>query len=255
MECRTDPSVADTDGDGLNDGGETGCIFATNAIPWLVFDAGEDLTTEISTNYRRCASRALPVPLRIQGEAVTNLTLSANGLVFLDRVGYANPGDSASSANFSYSLDVNALVLAPYLQYAYIRSDIAGRQTSIKYGTATHDGEGYLLVEYTNSFYDTSSYQTNAISFQIAIPTNTPDRAYVRYADVAGRYMDGRYASIGMQTFGGRWRHSWCHHSRGRVSGGLALEFLFGANSDPLNADTDGDGLSDRQEVAIGSSP
>ena len=255
MECGTDPSVADTDGDGLNDGGETGCIFATNAIPWLVFDAGEHLTTEISTNYRRCASRALPVPLRIQGEAVTNLTLSANGLVFLDRVGYANPGDSASSADFSYSLDVNALVLAPYLQYAYIRSDIAGRQTSIKYGTATHDGEGYLLVEYLNSFYDTSSYQTNAISFQIAIPTNTPDRAYVRYADVAGRYMDGRYASIGMQTFGGRWRHSWCHHSQGRVSGGLALEFLFGANSDPLNADTDGDGLSDRQEVAIGSSP
>ncbi len=255
MECGTDPSAADTDGDGLRDGGETGCIFATNAIPWLVFDVYEDITAEISTNSRRCVSRALPVPLRIQGEAVTNLTLSANGLVFLDKAGYVNPGYSTSSSDFKYPISEDALVLAPYLQYAHIRSDVADRQTSIRYGTATHDGGGYLLVEYLNSFYDTSSSRTNSISFQIAIPTNAPDRAYARYADVAGRYMDGRYASIGMQTFGGRWLHSWCHRTAGKVRDDLALMFLFGANSDPLNADTDGDGLSDGQETAIGTSP
>lgn len=255
MEYATDPSAADTDGDLLCDGLETGSIFATNALPWLSFDASEDLTAEISTNSRRCASRALPVPLHVQGETVTNLTLSANGLLFLNKAGYANPGNSASSAGFTYSINDNALVLAPYLQYAYIRSDIADRQTSIKCGTATHDGVGYLLMEYLNSFYNTSSSKTNSISFQIAIPTNAPERAYARYADVTGQPMDGRYAVIGMQTFGGRWLHTWCRRSSGRVYDGLSLGFLFGANSDPLVADTDRDGLLDGEERAIGTNP
>ena len=255
FEYGTDPSGADTDGDGLRDGLETGSVFATNAVPWLSFDVSEDLTTEISTNYRRCVSRPTPVPLRIQGGIVTNLTISANGLVFLDRAGHANSGNSTSGSNFKYTIDEDAIVLAPYLQYAHVRSDVEGRCTSIKYGTATYGGVGYLLVEYLNSYYDTSTWQTNSISFQLAIPTNTSDRAYSRYSDVSGQYMDGRNASIGMQTFNGRWLHSWCYHSEGRVADGLALEFLFGANSDPLAADTDADGLSDGQEALIGTSP
>ena len=255
FEYGTDPSAADTDGDGLRDGMETGSVFATNAIPWLSFDVGEDLTTEIPTNSRRCVSRPTPVPLCIQGEVVTNLTISANGLVFLNRAGYANSGDSTSGSNFKYKIDGNALVIAPYLQYAYVRSDMEGRRTSIRYGTATYGGSGYLLVEWLNVHCDTSTRQTNSISFQLAIPTNVTDRAYARYSDVVGPYMDGRRASIGMQTFGGRWLHSWCYHSAGRVGDGLALEFLFGANSDPLVADTDGDGLTDGQEALIGTSP
>jgi len=253
-EYGTTPSVADTDEDGLCDGQETGSVFVTNAIPWLAFDMSEDLTTEISTSYCRCVSRAIPVPLRIQGETVTNMTISANGIVFLNKAGYANPGDNKSGSDFTYKINDNALVIAPYLQYAYIRSDMPGRQTSIKYGTATSDGVGYLLVEYLNSFYNTSTWQTNSISFQLAIPTNTPDRAYARCCDVTGQYMDGRYASIGMQTFGGRWLHSWCYHSSGRVSENLTLAFIFGTNSNPLAADTDDDGLFDGQEVSIGTS-
>lgn len=255
FEYGTSPSVPDTDGDALPDGIETGGVFATNAIPWLPFDECEDLTAVVSTNYNRCVSRPFPAPLRIQGECVTNVTISANGIVFFDRAGYANPGSSMTDASFAYGIDGNALVIAPYLQRAYIRSDVAGMRTSIRYGTATHDGEGYLLLEWLNSYYDTSSWQTNAISFQIAVPTNSPDRAYSRYRDVVGRYVDGRYASIGMQTFDARWLHSWCHRSEGRVGDGLALEFLFGVNTDPLVADTDGDGVDDGREVELGTSP
>lgn len=255
LEYGTDPSVADTDGDGLRDGLETGSVFATNAVPWLSFDISENLTAEISTSYRRCVSRPTPVPLRIQGEVVTNLTISANGLVFLDRAGHANSGNSTSGSNFRYMIDEDALVIAPYLQYAHVRSDVEGRCTSIRFGTATCGGVGYLLVEYLNSYYDTSAWQTNSISFQLAIPTNVSDRAYSRYSDMCGQHMDGRYASIGMQTFGGRRLHSWSYHSEGKVNDGLALEFLFGENSDPLVADTDGDGLPDGQETLTGTSP
>lgn len=255
LDLGTDPVVADTDGDGLCDGLETGSVFATNAIPWLAFDACEDVTAEIATSYCRCVSRPLPVPMRIQGETVTNLTISANGMVMLNRAGYANCGSSWSVSDFSGALDADALVIAPYLQYAHVRSDIEGRRTSMKYGTATNAGTGYVLVEWLNSYYDTSALQTNSISFQLAIPTNAPDRAYARYSDVTGQCMDGRYASIGMQSFDGRWMHSWCYRSNGMVSDGLALQFLFGTNTDPLASDTDEDGLLDGEEPSIGTSP
>ena len=254
-EYETNMSVPDTDNDGVVDGLETGSIFVTNAIPWLVFDEYEDVTTAITGNSWRCVSCPTPVPLHIQGEVITNLTISANGIVFLNKSGYANSGNTTSGSNFSRPIDGDSLVLAPYLHYAYIRSDVPGRQTTVKYGTATYNGEGFLLVEYLNSYYDTSLSQTNSISFQMAIPTNCPDRAYSRYLDVVGQYMDGRKASIGMQTFDGKWLHSWCYNSRGKVRDGLALEFLFGDNSNPLVADSDDDGLSDGQEVSIGTSP
>ena len=256
-ECAygTNPHNFDTDGDGLGDGLETGGICATNVVPWLVFDENEDLTEEIFTNYTRCVSRPLPMPVCIQGEAVTNLTISANGLVYLNKSGYENRGRFLSGADFSYVIDRNALVLAPYLHYACRRVDLAERPSSVRYGTATHAGVGYVLVEWLNSYDDTSTRQTNALSFQLAIPTNAPDRVYARYRDLTSERMDGRSASVGMQTMGGRWLHSWCKWEAGHIGEDLALEFLFGTNSDPLNADTDGDGLSDAEEVQRGTSP
>lgn len=251
FEYGTDPSASDTDGDTLLDGMETGSVFTTNAIPWLSFDAYEDLTTIIFTNRECCVKRPLPVPLRIQGEYVTNVTISANGVLFFDRAEYANPGNFITDANFRCEIYRNALVLAPYLQRAYARSDLVDIRTSIRYGTATHDGVGYLLLEYLNSCYDTLSWRTNAISFQLAMPTNSPDRAYSRYRDVMGQYMDGRCASIGMQTFDAKWLHAWCYRTEGRVEEGLALEFLFGANVDPFVVDTDEDGLTDMAEVGV----
>ena len=255
FEYGTNPSAPDTDGDALCDGMETGSVFATNAIPWLSFDEYEDVTTAISTNGQRFVNRPLPRPLRIQGELVTNIAIGASGILYLNRADGGIPNWMASSGDFRYAMEEDALVIAPYLQCACIRSDIPDMATCIRYGTSTYGGNGYLLVEYLNSYYDNSTWQTNSISFQLAIPTNTPDRAYARYSNVIGQCMDGRYASIGMQTFDGRWLHSWCRSSPGRVTDGLALEFLFGANSDPLVADTDEDGLSDGQEALIGSSP
>ena len=251
----TDPSSPDTDADELLDCDETGCIFVTNAVPWMAFDDNEDITLPLLSASRRCINWPTPVPLAMQGEMVTNMTISANGLLFFNRAGYENLGDSTSGESFMCEVDDDALVIAPYLEYSYFRSDIPGRETAVKVGTSTYNGEGYLLVEFDNVFQDTSTWWTNAISFQVAIPTNHPDCAYVRYKDMSGQYMTGDCASIGMQTFDGRWLHSYCYGEAGRVWENLCLEFLFGANTDPLVGDTDGDGLLDGQEVAIGIWP
>lgn len=251
----TNPSSPDTDSDGLSDCDETGCIFVTNAVPWMTFDECKDLTTDISTNSRRCVNWSFPVTLGIQGEIVTNMTIAANGIMYLNRAGYGGPNWVSSGSYFQSAIDGNAFVVAPYLDYLYIRNDIVGKETSIKVGTATHEGEGYVLMEYENIFGDTYTSRTNAISFQIAVPTNSPDRAYVRYRDVPRQCIEGLSIDIGMQTFDGRWLHSYCRNTAGKVWEDLCLEFLFGANSNPLVSDTDQDGLSDGQEVSIGTSP
>ncbi len=257
QECAygTHPNLADSEGDGLSDGNETGSVFENNALPWLSFTTVEALTGEITNVYRRCVSRPMPQALTIQGETVTNLTISANGLLFLNKSGYANGGNSLNSSRFDYTVDKNALVIAPYLINAYYRSDVPGKESSVKLGTAIHQNETYLLVEYANIHETSSRYYTNSISFQVAIPLASPDRAYVRYKDLTGNYMDGEESSIGMQTFDGVWMHSYCYCEKGKVREGLSLEFLFGFNTDPLVADTDGDGLNDGYEVSIGTAP
>ncbi len=251
----TDPFSFDTDSDGLPDGDETGCIFVTNALPWMTFDASEDITVPLLSANNRCVTWPTPVVLAMQGEIVSNMTISANGLLFFNRAEYVNEGDSRSGASFGNPICTNALVIAPCLESTYFRTNIPGRETTVKAGMATHDGEGYLLVEFDNAFSDTSTSSTNAISFQVSIPTNRPDRAHVRYKDVSGSAMTGGRASIGMQSFDGRWLHSYCDHDAGKVWENLCLEFRFGANSDPLVPDTDGDGVSDGQEVSLGMSP
>ena len=251
----TDPSSPDTDSDGLLDSDETGCIFVTNAVPWMTFNESEDITAAISSANRRCVNWPTPIAMAMQGETVTNVTISANGLLFFNRAGYVNQGDSTSGESFRYEVDDDALVIAPYLEYTYFRTDIPGYETAVKVGTSTYNGEGYLLVEFDNAFRNTSTWQTNAVSFQISVPTNHPTCAYVRYKKLSGQYMTGDYASIGMQTFESRWLHSYCDDDAGKIWENLCLEFLFGVNSNPLMSDTDEDGLSDGMEVNVGTSP
>lgn len=255
FEHGTNPTMPDTDGDALCDGMETGSIFVTNAVPWMTFDVSEDITAALSSANRRCVNWPTPMAMAMQGETVTNVTISANGLLFFNRAGYVNQGDATSGESFRYEVDDDALVIAPYLEYTYFRTDIPGCETAVKVGTSTYNGEGYLLVEFDNAFRNTSTWQTNAVSFQVSVPTNHPTCAYVRYKDLSGQYMTGDYASIGMQTFDSRWLHSYCDDDAGKVWENLCLEFLFGANSNPLMSDTDEDGLSDGQEVSIGTSP
>ena len=256
QEYETSPILPDTDGDGLSDAEETGSIaVATNSIPWLSFDGYEDLTTELSASSKRCVNIGLASPLHVQHVMVTNLTISYRGILFLDRAGYANVGNGTGSEAFDRHVDRNAFVIAPCLGYHNLYTNLSERSSSIRVGTATYGGEGYLLAEWSNMYDTVSSSSTNAISFQVAIPTNRADRAFVRYRDVTGPYMTGRYGSIGMQTLDGRWLHSYCYQQSGKVWSGLSLAFLFGANSDPRSNDIDLDGLSDAFEASIGTDP
>ena len=251
----SDPFDPDTDMDGLFDGLETGYICVTNVIPWLAFDSYVDVTSILATNTQSRVDVPIATPQVVQGETVTNITMYLDGTLLLNKAGYSRSGLSPGVIDPNAAAEANALLLAPFKQGVFIRSDVPGRHTSIRYGTATCGDCGYLLVEYLNSYGNTWTFQTNSISFQVAIPTNGFDRAYIRYSDVMGPKMDGRDAYVGMQTFGAIERHTYCYNSAGKIHDGLALELRFGMNTDPANADTDWDGLSDPDEVILGTKP
>ena len=253
---QTNPASADTDDDGLSDGEEMGFITAGNAIPWLSLDESEDVTLPLLDEYRnRCSLKwTLPTPLRVQGELVTNLTLTSRGWLFFNKAGYANPGHSTGSNGIDYYVDKNTLALAVYGDGSLLVStNLTDRSTSVRVGTAMHQGVGYAVVECVNMYRDQPSYRTNSISWQVAVPTNVTEHVYVRYRDVTGEYVDGRYATVGMQSFGAKWMCGYCESGKGLVHEGLALDFHLGRNSNPNDGDTDGDSLSDLQEVALGT--
>lgn len=255
-ESQTNPASEDTDGDGLPDGEEMGFITDDSTIPWLNFDESEDLTLPLLDERRNYCSLnwALPASLRVQGELVTNLTLTSRGWLFFNRAGYANPGHTTGSRSIDSYVDKNTLALAVYGDGSLLVStNLTDRSTSVRVGTATHQGVGYAVVECFNMYSDEPSYRTNSISWQVVVPTNSTERVYVRYRDVTGEYVDGRYATVGMQSLGGKLTCGYCESESGLVYEGLALDFHLGRNSNPKDRDTDGDGLSDLQEVALGT--
>lgn len=255
-DSQTNPASADTDGDGLSDGEEMGFITVGNPIPWLNLDESEDLTLPLLDEYRSNYSLdwTLPAPLRVQGESVTNLTLTSHGWLFLNRAGYANPGHSTGSRDIDSYVDRNTLAMAVCGDGSLLVStNLTDRSTSVRVGTATHDGIGYAVVECVNMYRGQPNSRTNSVSWQVAVPTNVTEHVYVRYRDVTGEYVDGRYATIGMQSFGAKWTYAYCERDRDSLYDGLALDFHLGRNSNPNDGDTDGDGLSDSQEVALGT--
>ena len=251
-------NVADCDGDGLVDGVETGYIVVSNCLPWLTFDRFEDCTEDLvyATHRQYHVNRGLPCPLSVQGEPVTNVTFTSFGWLYFNRAGSEDEWRGDGSFAFDRIVDRDVLAVAPFGDGSlFVKTDAEVRPTSVRFGTATCDGVGYIVLEYDNLYRELSSYRTNSVSFQVAIPTNVSDCVYVRYRDVIGEYMDGRRCGIGMQTFGGKWLHSYCYQRAGSVFDGLALKFAFGYNTDPLAGDSDSDWILDGDEVAAGLNP
>lgn len=254
-ELGTNPHLADTDNDGLSDGKEVVCVSFANSLPWLEVSVLTNLTEAITNAYGRVVSWDLPSPVLVQRETATNITINTRGVVCLNRAGYNHPNYSHSPYNLqTETVDTNAFVVSAYGGYLNLYDE--DNASAVKIGTAEYDGMGYIMVEYDNMYQDRPSYTTNAVSFQVAIPTGQVDRISVNYADVVGTYMDGRNAIIGCQSFGADDRVSYCRYEQGKIYDGMSMAFMVGYGSDPLVADTDSDGISDGVEVnTYGSDP
>ena len=248
-ECRlgTDPLVVDTDEDSISDFEEAVCWSAANPMPWLDIHELTNLTEAISNSQHGVVSCDLLVPVILQGVAVSNITVSKCGMVMFNRPGYGNPEIPHVNYRMGTMLvDSNCFTVAAYSGYLNVASD-----SSICVGAGVVDGVSYLVVEYLGM-----RLGTNSVSFQVSVPVGVAaDRVCVSYADVIGAGADGRSASVGFQTFGGHDLVSYCWRSEGMIHDGLGLSFVIGLGTDPARSDTDGDGLSDGDELDEGTDP
>lgn len=269
----TSPSNADTDGDGLADRTETGTLTVTNGLSWLSLPADAvDITADFIDPSYSLVNHALTTPISIGGETITNAVIDLNGIVYLPRRGCGDGFYPRTGANLAYEICTNALVLAPYLYDLYLTTNAPASR--IKIGETTLGTNPVWVVQYENVCpYSNESRAsvTNTLSFQVVVPINGDGEVQFLYRDMIGSYMDGRNADIGMQMLGGRWAHVYSYWDadalrhegetmqafvrHGALSNGLDLAFDIGTGTDPLNPDTDSDGLLDGMELGIGTAP
>ena len=245
----TDPQSVDTDGDGLADYEETVLLSYLDPIPWLQLQDATNLTLSLNNSSKGiCVD--LPVPLEMQGKSVTSVTLGKRGMLLFNRPGYGRPDLLRTDWPVgSDVLDPNCLAVVPYdgpfsLNYKPVDPP------TVRIGMSEYGGRGYVVVEYADV-----TYSTNSMSFQVAVPTGRVDRVGVRYAGNLGENFNGWRGHVGYQTFGGRDIFAYCSHEFGKIYDGLALSFVFGMGTDPVSPDTDGDGLTDYEEMELGMDP
>ena len=269
----TSPSNVDTDGDGLPDRTETGALAVTNGLSWLTLSADAiDITSQFPDPDTALVNYSLNTPITVGCETVTNAVIDLNGIVYLPRRGYGADLYSRNGGSMTSTMYSNALVLVPYLADLYLTTNAPAPKVMV--GASEVGTNPVWVVQYENvcpysNISRTST--TNALSFQVVVPINGEGGVHFLYRDISGDNMDGRNATIGIQTLGGLWAHAYSYWDsdgllnnrtrmqtfvrHGSLSNGVDIAFNIGTGTDPLNPDTDGDGLGDGDESGVGTAP
>jgi len=269
----TSPSNVDTDGDGLSDRTETGRLAVTNGLSWLTLSADAiDITSQFPDPDSSLVNYPLNMPITVSGETVTNAVIDLNGIVYLPRRGFGAGLYSMNGGGMTSAICTNALVLVPYLDDLYMTTNLPA--SKIMVGTSVVETNPVFVVQYENLCpYSNRSRTstTNSLSFQLIIPIDGEGEVHFLYRDISGDNMDGRNAAIGIQALGGLWAHAYSYWDsdgllnnrtrmqtfvrQGALSNGVDIAFDLGTGTDPLNPDTDGDGMDDGAESDVGTAP
>jgi len=245
------PLLADTDGDGLSDDTEVGSVYSDLGPIWPSSGDFSDITHLVATSAYNTVIIPLQTPFQRGGETVTNVLVSAKGVVMLNAKALDIANAYFVPFDFSSPLNTGAFTVAPLSDAGlFLKSN-----STVKVGvTSTSIPESYC-VKVENLGRQGDGVDTNNVSFAVAFPFIRSNDVFIIYRNVVGEEMDGRNAGVGYQTFRSRRRKSLAYMKPSFVTNYKVLMLDTGTNTDPTSADTDGDGLSDGEEFALGLSP
>ena len=251
----TNPRVRDTDGDGVDDGEEVGCLRTRARLPQEepLAVAGADGWTPVEAWDDPEAGGvvfAFDEPLRLHREWMDGVLCQWNGVLLLGAGGAAlsGPAPDAPADLSAGPVSDAALVVAP-LWRARAEDDPLPAVSAFRRGPA---GSPQYAVRYDG--YPVGG--TNAVSFQATFSFTC---GVFRCAEVAYGpdvpVWSGTNASVGVRdNLAGRgW--SECFFRPVSLPEVRCRQFFPGLGTDPLVADTDGDGLADGAELALGADP
>ena len=194
---------------------------------------------------------------RVDNYACSGCFIDVNGRIILSNQ-YTDERGQSDNSNHSlvehncYSYNA---VLAGY--WTDLIANIAFN-SKIRYTTIQKESTTYFVVEYLNMrTYSGRNDSTgkSQLSFQIVVSQEEgghPPLFWTNYKDV-GENVTGAAATIGLQLPGRGITLEHAYNQPASINNSTSLLFVAGFNTNPMLADTDGDGLSDSIECSRGS--
>ena len=254
----SNPFCQDTDNDGLSDGVELGNVMVSADADFLWFDmtSATDLlpTNEVSTGL----SWNMPLlnPIQINSFACTNVIICSDGFIHL-----ANPIEdeefqctSLGADLASDSLSLHSWTVAACNTNLYVRP--ADWQSKLLFGRRSIGGMAYTVFEYRN-FACGSNPGAPKITFQVVLPENEQNTAYVSYHSADedfSAYPNANGIQKGSSYDGCPAPYAFALKYPACMpfpAIGKTFKYQIGTGTMAANADSDNDGLSDGDELAV----
>jgi len=253
IDIGTNPCLADTDGDGIPDSFEVSWIVVeTNGMSRWIDTSPPTNRTVLWTEFDYQSSRLnAPIPLRLFEHSLSNLAVNANGIAR-----WTEQRRSLSSGrNWNDSANYLPVVSEPCVTVAGFWDDLFADSfmtSSVSVAMTETNGVRTSVVEFLRAgFYGGST--NDIVSFQIQFSDTESNVVHVVFSEAAG-LGTGSSATLGFRSsYDSAAEYS--HDEDGAVFPGLAITYHIGSGTDPLDPDTDADGLSDGEEIALGTDP
>lgn len=259
----TMPDLSDTDGDGVSDRNEADVVRASHTNGWVVADLravvfacpeGDSLGSGVQT---------VPLPHEfLMGDVVYDrISVDVDGKVHLIPTN-GSPVTVGDPVGIEERVDgVGDLVLAPFCGDLELRPGLGqGAGSSIRLGWC--ESNDWVVVDYLSVGRQGGADGEMALSCQIVLCPGTDFQIRFNYRSippasgdtgiVVGVFDRGRPGRMGRKAYRSL---VWSRDGGVDLRQGMSLVFHLGLGTDPVNADTDDDGLDDGAEITAGTDP
>ena len=261
----SDPWTSDTDGDGLSDLEEVGSLTAGTCFEWMDASAGEDLLADEADDIpsQRLFVRTLAWPVTVGGRTFDRVAVQLDGLVRLVARGVPAPGAYECEP---WAHDLSSWTPGYWSEDAATDLQVAACWDSLRVDRAQGAAVRVFsdtpcrrtVVEFRNVSIDRGAEDSDArATFQVVLPSSTADVLRVNYLSATPGFLADAAPTLGVvdpsrrsiRNPGGRYCLQLADPDLLLADTPVSLVYRLGTGTSPASPDTDGDGLSDGDEL------